>query len=91
MTTYLPITNPLAAQQSVSAQSTQHLGHSLEECEVDLQELFEDANYGRPLDPEDFSSDRGWWFRCRVCDASTRVRTRVPKCRHCGFAQKTNT
>jgi hypothetical protein len=55
------------------------------EEEPDLQEAFEDNNYFKPLDPEDFAMDRGWWYRCRHCDSHSRVRSKHPSCRHCGF------
>jgi hypothetical protein len=59
------------------------------EEEVDLQEAFEDNNYYKALDPEDFATDRGWWYRCRHCDQHTRVRSKAPYCRQCGFSQTT--
>lgn len=57
------------------------------EEEPDLQADFEDNNYYKPLDPEDFAVDRGWWYRCRHCDSHTRVRSKSPYCRLCGFSQ----
>lgn len=59
------------------------------ELEPEIQEAFEDNNYYKSLDPEDFAVDRGWWYRCRHCDLHTRVRTKHPFCRHCGFSQQT--
>ena len=41
------------------------------------------------IDPGDLSTDGGWWYRCRSCDLHTRVRTKAPHCRHCGFSQNT--
>ena len=55
---------------------------------IDLQEEYENNNYYKALDPEDFAIDRGWLYHCRVCDQATRVQTRVPRCRHCGFSQE---
>ncbi len=60
---------------------------STEEDEENLQEAYENNNYHQELDPEDFALDRGWWYRCRFCDGNTRVTTRIPRCRHCGFHQ----
>ena len=57
--------------------------------EEDLQDLYENNNYHKPLDPNDFSVDRGWWYRCQICGGQTRLRTRHPYCRHCGFSQST--
>lgn len=55
--------------------------------EIDFQSLFENNNYEKSLDPEDFSTNRGWWFRCRTCGGQTKLRTKHPYCRHCGFSQ----
>lgn len=60
-----------------------------DEADSDFQDPFEHDNYGEPLDPDDFEVDRGWWHRCRHCELSTRVTTRVPRCRHCGIKQTT--
>lgn len=62
---------------------------TINEADPDLQDLFENHNYEKPLDPEEFSTDRGWWFSCRTCGGNTRVRTRHPYCRHCGFSPQT--
>lgn len=59
---------------------------TLEE-EPDLQDLYENNNYYKALDPEDFSLDRGWWYRCQICGGQTRLRTRHIYCKHCGFSQ----
>jgi hypothetical protein len=52
-----------------------------------IQDLFENYNYDKPLIPEEFSVDRGWWFSCRTCGGRTYLRTPHPYCRHCGFSQ----
>lgn len=90
MTAYLQHCNTSAGQENISTRSAQRSVQRSEEDEVDLQELYENNNFHKALDPEDFSLDRGWWYRCRACDSNTRVRTRIPHCRHCGFSQKTN-
>lgn len=59
------------------------------EEEPDLQAAFEDNNYHKPLDPEDFSVDRGWWYRCRRCETHSRIHSKNPFCRRCGFTQST--
>lgn len=41
----------------------------------------------REIDPEVLADDRAWWFLCRNCDRHSRVRSKVPSCRHCGFSQ----
>ena len=56
--------------------------------EEDLQEAYENNHYYKSLDPEDFSTDRGWWFDCRICGGQTKLRSRHPYCRHCGFSQR---
>lgn len=71
---------------SLSADSSLKERYDCED-EVDLQELFENFQFSEPLDPEAFTNDRGWWFRCRLCDRSTRVSTRIPSCRYCTFKQ----
>lgn len=58
------------------------------EEEPDLQDLYENNNYYKELDLEDFALDRGWWYRCRDCGLETRLYTKVPRCAHCGFKQK---
>lgn len=58
------------------------------EEEPDLQNEFENQNYEMPLLPEEFSNSRAWWYRCRTCGGETRVHTRHPFCRHCGFSPK---
>lgn len=78
-----------------TAQATEKLRQALCEhsspngTEVDLQDLYENHNYSKALEPEEFSTDRGWWFSCRTCGGNTRVRTRHPYCRHCGFSPQT--
>ena len=57
--------------------------------EEDLQDQFENYHYEKPLDPDEFSVSRGWWYRCRYCDGFTKVHTRHPYCRHCGFSPST--
>ena len=63
--------------------------HDIDE-EPDLQDLYENNNYYKALDPEDFTVDRGWWYRCRDCGVQTRIFTKNPSCLNCGFSQKLN-
>jgi len=57
--------------------------------EENLQDAYENRNYYKKLNPEDFSLDRSWWYRCSYCGGQTRVHTRHPYCKHCGFSPKT--
>ena len=41
----------------------------------------------RAIDPEDLANDGGWWFQCRSCERHTRIRSKIPSCRYCGFSQ----
>ncbi|MCO5143636.1 MAG: hypothetical protein M9962_11150 [Oligoflexia bacterium] len=57
--------------------------------EVDLQGLFENYNYYKPLDPREFSVSRDWYYSCRICGGETKLSTKHPYCCHCGFSQRT--
>lgn len=82
-------TSPSIGTGTPSSLGTEFLSRPAHEEEPDLQADFEDNNYYKALDPEDFATDRGWWYRCRHCDQHTRVRSKAPVCRHCGFSQQT--
>lgn len=82
--------NSQIKQTTIQAQHIGSVDLSLRQEEEDVQDLYENNNYHKELDPEDFTLDRGWWFRCRTCGGETRLRTKHPYCRHCGFSQKTN-
>lgn len=81
--------NLTSPQSQPVSQATQVHVTNRPEKESDPQEIFENHNYEKSLDPEEFAVDRGWWYLCRTCGGSTRVRTRHPYCRHCGFSPKT--
>jgi len=57
----------------------------LEPEEEEIPDTSEDAL--QAINPEDLAHDRGWLYRCRACDLHTRVNSKVPNCRHCGFTQ----
>lgn len=82
--------NSQIKQIKIQAQHVRSVDLSLRPEEEDLQDLYENNNYRKELDSEDFALDRGWWFCCRTCGGETRLRTKHPYCRHCGFSQKTN-
>ncbi len=84
MSSYFPSNHSNVIYLPIRAIAPQPVLRPEEEEEV-METASEDAL--QAIDPEDVADDGGWWYRCRACDRHTRIRTKVPKCCHCGFSQ----